>query len=148
MKNISGAVLDYRSFTSEKHAGEIEISKDGIVKQQIAYPTGMEMYLIQNLQILMSNIIGLDNDISELRNSIEKLTNELAMLRNDKGDSMIEINDISDEDAIRKILDLLSSSKNVLFLSEIVEKLNLDLEQAHRICMKLIEENKIYIPKG
>lgn len=76
-----------------------------------------------------------------------KQDKDIAEFKGETEDEIIEIRDISDEEAREEILKLLLDGKEVVYLSDIIDRLKLDLEQAHRVCLELIDEEKVYVPE-
>lgn len=76
-----------------------------------------------------------------------KQDKDIAEFKGETEDEIIEIRDISDEEAREEILKLLLDEKEVVYFSDITDRLKLDLEQAHRVCMQLMEEKKVFIPE-
>ena len=76
-----------------------------------------------------------------------KQDKDIAEFKGETEDEIIEIRDISDEEAREEILKLLLDEKEVVYFSDITGRLKFDLEQAHRVCLELIDEEKVYVPE-
>ena len=88
------------------------------------------------------------NELQEIRQAIAELKTGLASVQatnSSPAEDVIQIRDISDDEARKDILSLFQDSEQHLYYSDIEEELCLDIEQVIRVCDALIGDGKITV---
>ena len=88
-------------------------------------------------------------NMSTLKEEVDQLRNEVArvvgLLEARHAAGVIEIREVSDQQAKGEVLELFQSSDGPMYFSDIEENIGIDIEQVVRVCRKLMTEGKIKV---
>ena len=83
------------------------------------------------------------SEVSELRERVEFLESQFARIPENILYEVIEIREVSREQAKEEITELFDKTKVPLYYSDIMEQLGIELELVVEICQELIDEGAI-----
>ena len=88
-------------------------------------------------------IKGLLNEVAELRERVEFLESQFARIPENILYEVIEIREVSREQAKAEITELFGTTEVPLYYSDIMERLGIELELVVELCQELIDEGVI-----
>jgi len=99
--------------------------------------------------VLGEMILDVRNDIKRLSQEVASMKKALAEINQsfptDQQDEIIELRDLTEDQARVEILELFKETQKPLFYSDIAEKLCLDLRLVVEVCNNLIEKGNIEV---
>ena len=88
-------------------------------------------------------IQNLLDEVAGLRERVTVLESELGQIKEDYVPEIIELREVSKEQAKLEIMDLFGTTEVPLYYSDIMEQLGIELDLVVEVCQELIDEEVI-----